>query len=334
MHAVGFCRYGSPEVLEALDLAQPSLTPTSVLIRVVAAGVNPSDPLFRSGGLRFFVRIKMPFVPGLDIVGIVEEVGSAVTHFRPGDAVYAMLPNTTMGGYAEYAAVDVKSVAPLPSHLTFSEAAAVPCAALTALQALRDVVSITSGTKVLINGASGGVGSFGVQIAKALGAHVTAVCSTRNIDFVRGLGADDVIDYSQTDVTAVKSRYEVVFDAVGLYPFAKWKKLLNPRGPLVTVNPIIGNPLQKFLTRFDRKGRQLKSLFVEPKGSDLESLNVWIESGMVRPFIDQCYPLNQAAAAHQYSETKRVRGKPVLIVDEAFANQKPQTQSIKHAGVR
>lgn len=334
MHAVGFRRYGSPEVLEALDVVQPSLTPTSVLIRVVAAGVNPSDPLFRSGELRFFIRLKMPFVPGLDIAGVVEQVGSAVTHFRPGDAVYAMLPNTTMGGYAEYAAVDEKSVAPLPSHLTFGEAAAVPCAALTALQALRDFVSITSGTKVLINGASGGVGSFGVQIAKALGAHVTAVCSTRNIDFVRGLGADDVVDYSQTDVTAVKSRYEVVFDAVGLYPFAKWKTLLNRRGTLVTVNPIIGNPLQKFLTRFDREGRQLKSLFVEPKGSDLESLNVWIESGTVRPFIDQCYPLSQAAEAHRYSETKRVRGKLVLILDEELANEKPQAQSIKQADVR
>jgi NADPH:quinone reductase-like Zn-dependent oxidoreductase len=277
-----------------------------------------------------FVRLKLPFIPGLDIAGIVAEVGSAVTGFRAGDAVYAMLPNTTMGGYAEYAAVAESNVAHLPSNLTFTEAAAIPCAALTALQALRDEAQVKPETRVLIYGASGGVGSFAVQIAKTLGAHVTALCGGRNVEFVGSLGADEVIDYTQTDIMAEKKRHDVVFDAVGVYPFGKWKRILHPRGTLVTVNPILGNPIQKLLARFDTDRRQLKSLLVQPSGTDLEILNDWIASGKLRPIIDQCYPLAKAAEAHRYSETKRVRGKLVLIVDQQQANHRRQPQLQLH----
>jgi NADPH:quinone reductase-like Zn-dependent oxidoreductase len=327
MRAIGFSQYGGADVLETLNAAKPTISAETVLIRVIASGVNPSDPLFRSGALRNFVRLKLPFIPGLDVAGIVAEVGSAVTRFRPGDAVYAMLPNTRMGGYAEYAAVAQSSVAHCPANLTFVEAAAIPCAALTALQALRDQARVKSGLHVLINGASGGVGSFAVQIAKAFGAHVSATCSGRNIEFVRSLGADEVIDYTQIDITAGKPNYEVIFDAVGVYPFGKWKLMLRPRGTLVTVNFIFGNPLQKLLARFDANHRQLKSLLVQPNGADLEMLNQWIISGKLRPIIDQCYPLAEAAEAHRYSETKRVRGKLVLLVDEQKANQKCQNEA-------
>ena len=325
MQAVGFQKYGGAEVLETLQLPMPSIKSDELLIRIVATGVNPSDPLFRSGGLKYFVRIKLPFVPGLDVAGVIEDVGTNVNEFQRGDAVYAMLPNTTMGGYAEYVAVAATSVAHAPENLTFSETAALPCAALTALQALRDDANLTSDTKILINGASGGVGSFAVQIAKALGAYVTATCSTKNVEFVRTLGADEVIDYTQTDIPALTTRYDVIFDADGTQSFATWKVLLNRNGIMVTVNPILGNPILKFLSRFDGQGRRLKSLLVKPSGADLHILNQWVLADKLKPVIDASYPLEQAADAHRYSETKRVRGKLVLIVDQSLANQKTLT---------
>ncbi|MBC8099533.1 MAG: NAD(P)-dependent alcohol dehydrogenase [Armatimonadetes bacterium] len=326
MRAVGFRQYGAAEVLETLDMPKPSVDQNSVLIRVVAASVNPSDPLFRSGALKLFIRIKLPFVPGLDVAGVVEAVGSAVTRFRPGDAVYAMLPNTTMGGYAEYAAMPESSVAPLPTALTFSEAASLPCAAMTALQALRDEAQLKLGMSVLVNGASGGVGMFGVQIAKLLGAHVTATCSTRNLEFVRGLGADVVLDYTQTDITAGGAQYDIVFDAVGVLPFGKAKAVIRPGGVMVTVNFLFASPPQKFLARFDRQRRQLKALLVKPVGADLETLNAWIAAGKLRTTIDTTYAFTREAVmtAHQYSESKRVRGKLVLTLDTALAVHKPQ----------
>jgi NADPH:quinone reductase-like Zn-dependent oxidoreductase len=323
MQAIGFRQYGGAEVLESLSVPKPALSPDTVLIRVIAASVNPSDALFRSGTLRKFLKLELPFVPGLDVAGVVTEVGSAVQRFRPGDAVYAMLPNTRMGGYAEFAAVTEFSVAHCPPNLTFAEAAAIPTAALTALQALRDQAHVKSDSEILINGASGGVGSFAVQIAKLLGAHVTATCSGCNIELVRRLGADIVIDYTKMDITAGEPRYNVVFDAVGVYPFRRWKSLLRPLGTLVTVNFIFGNLLQKLLARFDANRRQLKSLLVQPNGTDLELLNQWVVSGKLHPVIDKCYPLAEAAEAHRYSETKRVRGKLVLLIDEQHADKTP-----------
>jgi NADPH:quinone reductase-like Zn-dependent oxidoreductase len=239
-----------------------------------------------------------------------------VTQFRVGEPVYAMLPNSTMGGYAEYAAVEAASVARIPAGMTFTDAAAVPCAGLTALQALRDFAHVKPGMNVLVNGASGGVGSFGVQIAKAMGAHVSAITSTRNLELVRGLGVDAVIDYTSTDITAGEPRYDVVFDAVGLVPFGKWQRVLRPGGVGVTVNLILGSPIAKLRARLFGGGRKWESLLVKPAGDDLTVLNDWLMSGSVRPVIDKTYPLSGAADAHRYIESKRVRGKLVLMVDE------------------
>ena len=190
--------------------------------------MNPADWALRGGRLRPFVRLKLPFVSGSDVAGVIEAVGAAMTKFVPGEAVYAMTPTTTGGAYAEYVTVAADNVARVPSGLSLEEAAAVSLVALTALQALRDKAELMAGDHVLINSASGGVGSFEVQISKAMGAQVTAMCSERNIELVRGLGADEIIDYTRGDITAARPRYDVVFSAVNTLPFLRWRRALRP----------------------------------------------------------------------------------------------------------
>lgn len=321
MRAVAFSHYGAADVLEIIEVAKPSLRPNDILVRNIAAGINPTESIFRSGQFRLILRLKLPFVPGSDIAGVVEAVGSNVTRFQPGDAVSAMLPTPKGGGYAEYVAVDADSAAAKPSSLSFVEAAALPLVGLTALQALRDQAQLQPGDHILINGASGGVGHVAVQIAKAMGAQVTATCSTANVELVRSLGADRIIDYKQEDVTAGKEQYAIIFDAVGVYPFERWRRALLPKGRLVTVNLLFGNPLNRALSRLTGAQRLL-AVAVQPSGSDLEQLNAWVASGQLHPHIDQAYPLSEAVSATEYSESKRVRGKLVLIVDEAFARLK------------
>ncbi len=288
-----------------------------LLIRVAAAGVNPADCLLRSGGLRLVARQKMPFVPGADVAGVVEAVGAGVTRFGVGDPVYAMLPSTA-GGYAEYAVATEGTVAVMPPGLAFEEAAGVPLAALTALQALRHEANLAAGYHVLVNGASGGVGTFAVQISHAMGARVTAVASGRNADLVSGLGADEFLDYTREDVTAGKARYDTVFDAANVLAFRKIRRVLKPNGVFVTVNPFVGRLSPGWLARF-RSGRRIRSFLVRPDGADLEKIGAWIEAGEVRPVIERAYPLADAAEAHRRSESRRARGKLVLVVDEELA---------------
>lgn len=318
MRAIGFRQYGADDVLEPLTVSRPAVASDTVLIRVVAAGVNPADWRFRSGQLRLAIRLKMPFIPGADVAGVVEAVGPTVTRFRPGDAVYAMLPTTAGGGYAEYAGVAEAAVAPMPPNLSFVEAAAVPLAALTAQQALRDKAALQPGAHVLIYGASGGVGTFAVQVARALGARVTGSCSAANIERVRSLGAAEVLDYRERDVTAGPASYDVIFDTVNAYGFRRWRPVLRPGGTFVTVNPLIGTITPAWLAYF-RGGRQVKSVMVQPSGADLSTLGDWIAAGQLRPVIDQTYPLADAAAAQRYSATLRARGKLVLVVDQQRA---------------
>jgi NADPH:quinone reductase-like Zn-dependent oxidoreductase len=329
MQAIGFHQYGAADVLEPLRVARPKVTPNSVLLRVAAAGINPADWRIRRGQLRFLMRAPFPYIPGADVAGTVIEVGSAVTRFQPGDAVYAMRPTIAGGGYAEYVAVDAAAVAAMPANLSFVEAAAVPLAALTALQALRDKAQLQPNMHLLVNGASGGVGTFAVQIAKAMGARVTAVCSGRNADLVRSLGADAGRDYTQADITGGNDRYDRVFDAIGHYPFLKWRRVLVPQGMLVSVHPLVGNPISQGLARLS--GRRLASVIVQPSGTDLETLTGWMNAGQVRPVIDQVYPLAEAAAAHRHSETQRARGKLVLVVDADAAPATWNAQTEAHA---
>lgn len=322
MHAIGFRRYGGAEVLELLDVPLLTLSPDAVLVRVAAAGVNPADWRIRSGQFRFFARLKLPFVPGSDIAGVVEAVGSSVTRFRPGDAVYAMLPSLAGGGNAVYTAVPERDAAHMPGNLSFVEAAGVPLAALTALQALRDQAGLQPGMHILINGASGGVGSFAVQIAKVLGARVTAACSGRNAALALELGADAVIDYTRTDITTGSAQYDVVFDAANAYPVWRWRRVLKAGGTAVSVNPGYALPPLKWPVGLSGRHR-LRSLIVQPGGADLEAIGGWIADGAVRPVVDRTYPLADAGAAHLHSETGRARGKIVLVVDERLAGLRP-----------
>jgi NADPH:quinone reductase-like Zn-dependent oxidoreductase len=324
MKAIGFQRYGVAEVLEEVNLPEPTLAPNQLLIQVAAAGVNPADWRLRAGQFKFFMRPSFPFVPGSEIAGIVADVGSDVTRFRPGHRVYAMLPTLAGGGYAQYVAVHEKAVALAPAKLTLGQAAAVPLTALTALQALVGKAQVQPNMQLLIYGASGGVGHFAVQIARTLGAKVIAVCSQHNVEWVRGLGADQVIDYTKQDVTRQLNKYEVVFDAVNQLPLLKALGMLRRDGKFVSVNPILAaiSPLSQLgLLR----GRTVTGLVVKPCGTDLENMRGWLETGQVRPIVERYYPLAEAAAAHRHSESKRVRGKLVLVVDERLAMQEPPT---------
>jgi len=320
MQAIGFRRYGAASVLEQIDVPRPTIKDDDVLIRVAAASVNPADWRLRSGQFKRFMRTPFPFIPGSDVAGVVAEVGPTVTRFRPDDAVYAMLPTALGGGYAQYAAVAEQNVACMPSNISFAEAAATPLTALTALQALCDKAALKPGQRVLINGASGGVGTFAIQIAKAMGANVTAVASSRNEDLIRSLGANEFRDYAQDDITTGQARYDVVFDAANTFPWRKAGRVLHRGGTLVSVNPILALPPLRLVAWLG--GWRLRSLFVRPGGRDLEALNTWIEHGQVRVVIEQCYPLANAADAHRRSETQRVRGKLVLVVDEQLAGSR------------
>jgi NADPH:quinone reductase-like Zn-dependent oxidoreductase len=307
--------YGSAEVLALVERARPVPKAGEVLVRVQAAALNPVDVQLRKGQFRLFTRFSPPFVPGSDVAGTVEAVGAAVSGFAPGEAVYGMLPTTHGGGYAEYAVLRPDQLAPLPAECSFSEAAAVPLAALTALQALRDLADLQDGQRVLVNGASGGVGTLALQVATAYGAHVTGVCSYRNVELCTRLGADRVIDYTKTDVRALDERFDVVFDVHGTLPFPRARRLLQRGGVHVTTIPSPQNYLQHSQTLLART--RSKVVVVQSKADDLEALRLMIESGAVTPVVDRVYDLSEAAEAQRYLETRRASGKVVLRVGAA-----------------
>ncbi|ARV60636.1 zinc-binding alcohol dehydrogenase [Nostocales cyanobacterium HT-58-2] len=313
MKAVVIRQYGSPEVLQYEEVEPPKIKPDQLLVKVHASCINPVDWKIRQGMLRFITGNKFPMMLGFDLSGEVVEVGSQVTRFQPGDQIYASLSPPAGGAYAEFAAVPEKNAALKPTNMTYEEAASVPIAALTALQALRDQGNIQPGQTVLVNGASGGVGTFAVQIAKALGAQVTAVCSTKNIELVKSLGADHVIDYTQQDFTQDTAQYNIIFDAVAKQSFSGSKKALKPKGIYITTLPTPETLVQSFLTALI-PGQKAKIILETPKSQDLVYLKDFIESGKIRSVIDRTYPLQELAAAHEYSETGRAAGKIVITV--------------------
>jgi NADPH:quinone reductase-like Zn-dependent oxidoreductase len=314
MKTILYRRYGPPEVLEYGELPEPKITPRQILVKVHAASVNPVDWKFRSGKPRI-PFLRLPRIPGLDIAGEVVRVGNAVTRFKTGDAVYGMLSAFSGGGCAEYAAVPERNAAIKPRNLTFEEAAAVPMAAMTALQAMRDHGRIKRGDRVLINGASGGVGSFAVQIAKSFGTVVTAVTSRKNMDFVKGLGADRVIDYTTEDFTKSDSTFDVIFDPVANRSFTECKLLLSPKGVYISTLPSLDTILRIVIGSIVG-GKRARLVNVRARASDLELLTEWIEAGKIHPMIDRTFPLLKTAEAHALSETGHARGKIMIRIGD------------------
>lgn len=313
LKAIQLDRYGTPGVLVWRDAARPRIGPGELLVRVRAAGVNPKDCLVRKGKFRWFTGRRFPLGLGHDFAGTVEDVGRRVNGFQVGNDVYGMTNGWKGRTYAEFLVARPLETALKPSTLSFKEAAAIPLAAMTALQALRDLGGVTRGQRVLINGSSGGVGTFAVQIARLLGAHVTAVCSGRNAGMVRSLGAHQVLDYAIEDFRHLSDPVDVVFDVFGNGRFPDVRPILNPRGRFISTVP--GLPIIKwgFLSRLS-PGPRAHLVIVKSRAADLETLSGWIGSQGLIPVVDQVYPLAAAAEAHAYIETKRARGKVVLEV--------------------
>ncbi len=312
MRAVLIDRYGGPEVLRLATVPRPVPTRGQVLVRTRFIGVNPKDVIVRKGKFQIATGKKFPLIVGHDIAGEVVEVGLGAD-LAKGDQVYGMINDFAGRAYAEYAAVDCKQLAKAPASIELAVAAAVPLAAQTALQALRDDAHLKAGQSVLINGASGGVGVFAVQIAKILGAQVTAVCSHRNVDLVTELGADRVIDYTKTELVDLDEQFDVIFDVFGNYRFDKLKKLLTARGTYV--NTIPSARIFKDVARSFVRRKRAKLVIVKSKRHQLDWLRQQIDAGRLRVVVDRSFPLADVAEAHRYMETKRARGKVVLSVD-------------------
>ena len=316
MKAILSNRYGPPEVLELREVETPALAPDRVLLRVRAASVNASDyrplrgtPLLARpmmGGIRRPKEHRR----GADVAGVVEAVGAEVTALQPGDEVFG----TGLGSFAEYVAPLADRLVPKPANLSFEEAAAMPVAATTALQALRDHGALQPGARVLVNGGGGGVGTFLVQLARALGAaHVTAVCGPHNVEIVRALGPDRVVDYSREDFTATSDRYDLIVDNAGR-SIRKLRRLLVPGGTIVVVGSH-KNPLGHIASAFvqDKLGRQKVAFFIAKLNhDDLVFLAELAAAGTIKPVVDRTYPLAETAAAYRYAETMHARGKVVI----------------------
>jgi len=308
MQAVRIHRFGDPEVLQIEEVPTPQPGPGEVLVRVEAAGVVATDWLFRAGLMPGFLGLELPMTPGWDIAGVVETSGAGVDDFAPGTPVYAMLGG--QGGYAEYAAVPAAMLACRPEQLDAVAGAAVPLAACTAYKALVETAGLAAGQRVLIHGASGGVGSFAVQIARAQGAYVFAAASTTKLDFVRSLGADEVIDHTAGPLAAAVGDLDVVFDTVGPAVQEKSFPLLKPGGVLVSVAG--GQPPAAALAeRYRVRGEFVGT---EPNGARLRSVSALIDAGKVRPFVDQVLPLTEVRRAHTLLQEGAVRGKIVLKI--------------------
>jgi NADPH:quinone reductase-like Zn-dependent oxidoreductase len=320
MKAILFTKYGSPDVLQVTEVEKPTPKDHQVLVRVHAASANPLD-WHHMRGTPFLVRLGDGFLKpkdpklGADVAGVVEAIGSNVTEFKPGDEVFGVCS----GSFAEYAVAAESKLALKPANLSFEAAAAVPVAAFTALQGLRDKGQIRAGEKVLINGASGGVGTFAVQIAKSFGAEVTGVCSTPKLDMVRSIGADHVVDYTREDFTRNGHHYDLVYDAVGNRSVFDYMRALSPQGkcviagftglPRLFEHMILGRRMSK------PEGKQIvgQGMAATPK-TDLLIIKELLEAGTVVPVIDKCYPLDKTAEAVRYLERGHARGKVVITM--------------------
>jgi len=331
MKAIVYTRYGSPDVLQLQEVAKPAPKNDEVLIKIHVASINSRD-WRRMRANPFFIRLvpggflqPKNKILGADVAGRVETIGGSVKQFKPGDEVFGYLPSATgRGTFAEYVCADENAITLKPANLSFEQAAAVPLAAITALQGLRDKGNIQPGQEVLTQGASGGVGTFAVQIAKALGAEVTGVCSTRNLDMVRSLGADHVIDYKKEDFTRNGRRYDLILAVNGYHPISDYLRALGPEGVYVVAG---GSMVQLFQASLQgRRNSQTGSqkthvVSLVQSQEDLILMKELLESGKVIPFIDKCYPLSKTPEAFWYFEKVHPKGKVVITMEENHKTQ-------------
>src|SRR5574342_417980 len=319
MRAAVYRSYGPPEVLKIEDVQRPSMAGADddqVLVKVHSASVNPYDTLHRQG--YFPARLSNGFLKprkqilGIDLAGTIEAVGKDANGFEIGDRVFG----NCLGSHAEYVLARRSRISLMPDNLTFSEAAAIPTVALTALQALRDVAQVRKGQKVLINGDSGGVGHFAVQFARFYETEVTAVCSTSNLAWVKDLGAQEVIDYTTADFTENRLKYDVILDAVATRTFFNCKRSLSKTGVYITENPLKPNTqlAQVLLSMLIRDKRIKVAPLTNPSDKDLDLIRELVEAGKIKPVIETCYPLDQIAAAHRHADSGHAKGKVVVQI--------------------
>jgi NADPH:quinone reductase-like Zn-dependent oxidoreductase len=325
MKAIVYCEYGTAEVLKVMDIAKPVPKDNQVLVRVRAAAVNPYDWHFIRGTpyiMRLGVGLRKPKDTrlGVDFSGTVEAVGKDVTEFKPGDEVWG----GKGGAFAQYVVIAEKALVKKPENVSFEQAGSIQIAGMTALQALRKHGNIQPGQKVLINGASGGVGTFAVQIAKALGAHVTGVCSGRNIELVKSLGADEVIDYTKEDFAKRPERYDLFLDNVPNHPLSECRQVLTPTGKYVMIGgggPNDGDwigPFGRVIQMMIQKRFQkapVMMMMAENNKADMNYLNELMQSGKMKPVIDKTYKLSEVPDAITYLEKGHARGKVAITVD-------------------
>ena len=338
MKAAICSKYGPPEVVQITDVEKPVPKDNEVLIEVRAASVNPLDGGSMKGRpyiVRIMTGLRKPKItrPGVDVAGQVEAVGRNVTQFKPGDEVFGVCisdPQASgtevwvhrQGAFAEYVCAPETTLVMKPDNITFEQAASVPVAAFTALQGLRDKGQIQPEQRVLINGAAGGVGTFAVQIAKSFGAEVTGVCSTRNVDMVRSIGADHVIDYTQEDFTQRGERHDLIFDCVGNHALSACRRVLNPKGMYLMVGELSGRGMIGLLVRLISAlvlswfvSQKLVMVLARPNKRDLTLMHDLLKAGKVMPVIDKRYRLSEVPEAIRYLEEKHARGKVVITLE-------------------
>ena len=322
MKAAVYTRYGSPDVVQITDVEKPVPKDNEVLIKVLAASVNPLDAGLMKGkphSFRLLLGLRRPRLTrlGVDVAGQVEAAGRNVTRLRPGDEVFG----SCRGAFAEYACTAESKLAMKPENVTFEQAASSPVAGLTALQGLRDKGHLQPGQKVLINGAAGGVGTFTVQIAKSFGAEVTGVCSTRNVDMVRSIGADHVIDYTQEDFTEGGKRYDLIFDTYVNHSLSACRRILNPKGLYILVGGpprrwMIGilAPVLKALVLSPFIGQKFVMFIAKSRAEDLNMLRELMATGKLKPVIDKRFSLSEVPEAIRYLEQRHAQGKVVITL--------------------
>jgi NADPH:quinone reductase-like Zn-dependent oxidoreductase len=313
MNAVVIDKYGGPEVLQERKISTPLIKPGEVLVKLTASSINPVDYKIRRGDLKVVLRKRFPLVLGHDVSGEVVGLGSDNSSLKIGQKVFGMNPTFSMGAYAGYIAMKENNLATAPEKMGLAEAAVIPLAGLTALQGLRDHGKLGKNQEVLINGASGGVGSFAVQIAKIMGANVTGVCSGKNVETVRKLGADVVVDYTRQPITDLPNRYDLVFDAVAKSGFTQCRRILKRKGHYVTTLPGPAAFFWQALSKFT--ARSAHTMWVNSNRKDLDTLRGYVDMAGLHVLIEKQYHYHQLAEAMRHAESERTVGKLLIHMD-------------------